>query len=578
MGKKLLWSQGLEAAQTMYVWGLLAMGVAFHAIPGANKFDIIQSFAPFYVLVAFVILGVVLFGFLEWKKGGVKTPWPLIGFVIWSTLAFILAEVRTFGFAEIFVLWIGALLFLVFSAPKSRAMLRAHLPWFALLALGFHLVVGAYAFLHTDHLRFFGFFYNPQIKADAWPNAFASFFLLAFPLALAALSRIKKFDWLKGIVVGFLLAGFWMSFSRAGFIAFGLELVVLTLFFWKDLKPKKKLIVPIICMALALVGAVFFLQQAKSSTQETTDVSDRLTFSEAAGGTSVSERLEFFTGSAKLIAMDPIFGFGPVSFKSVYPQVQQGFLALSDHPHNILLKYAVERGLPAAIFFVVFLAMLLWRNSPFDKKAESLDRFVWAGIVGLMAHSMVDFNLNFFSIAMLWWLSLAMVGRLEKKGGNLFSLVLILLILAGAGYHAKPIYGSILPRWDLIGQINGLQDSNDFEQRKLIAQEQLSYDAFDHHALAELARIAVQEGRIDDAIASYELLLKVYPKNTFEYYVEYAKLVKNFGPSEKLDSLRVDMVPLLEEFRDLEARNVHFIQSKPEGQYADELEQILGLE
>jgi O-antigen ligase len=51
----------------------------------------------------------------------------------------------------------------------------------------------------------------------------------------------------------------------------------------------------------------------------------------------------------------PMIGFGPGTFRFVQPQLQHEVLATSDHPHNVFLKLAMERGWPAATFFCFFL-------------------------------------------------------------------------------------------------------------------------------------------------------------------------------------------------------------------------------
>jgi hypothetical protein len=186
----------LKVIKKVYLYVLALLPLAMQYYPTANKFDLIRYFSPYYIVAVFILAGFALFWISE--KRVAKLNWVILAFIVFSSLSFIFADVKTFGFAEIFMLWLVGITMTFLGVKEARDELRKILP-FALSAILIANVLGGIAtYMSTDHLRFFGLFYNPEIKADAWPNAFANFFLLSFPFFLFWLfEKKKKFTSLK---------------------------------------------------------------------------------------------------------------------------------------------------------------------------------------------------------------------------------------------------------------------------------------------------------------------------------------------------------------------------------------------
>jgi tetratricopeptide (TPR) repeat protein len=115
----------------------------------------------------------------------------------------------------------------------------------------------------------------------------------------------------------------------------------------------------------------------------------------------------------------PLFGWGPYSFRFIQPRLQTSVFATSDHPHNVFLKLAMERGWPAAILFALLILGILfataWREmkqrtsllpaAMVDDDAD-LCLPVFLALSGVLLHSMIDYNLQFVAIAVPFWLLL----------------------------------------------------------------------------------------------------------------------------------------------------------------------------
>lgn len=81
---------------------------------------------------------------------------------------------------------------------------------------------------------------------------------------------------------------------------------------------------------------------------------DREVFSEAKK--SLGYRLDYWTASSRIIADHPLFGVGPGNFQAVYTQyiLPTASETVAD-PHNFAFELASLFGIPALIFFTVFL-------------------------------------------------------------------------------------------------------------------------------------------------------------------------------------------------------------------------------
>jgi Mg/Co/Ni transporter MgtE len=121
------------------------------------------------------------------------------------------------------------------ATHKSFAVTLARIISVAtLLACG----VGVFVYILQPVSRFAGTFFDYRFHTDYWPNAWAEFLLLSLPLLCWSLFLRRNRDLVKitdtelfrGIVLGFVLGCFFLSFSRGGIIALGLEVIIFMAF------------------------------------------------------------------------------------------------------------------------------------------------------------------------------------------------------------------------------------------------------------------------------------------------------------------------------------------------------------
>jgi O-antigen ligase len=569
------------------IWVLLVSPLFMFMYPRTNKVDWIEFINPLLVyslilMVAFLISRI---------KGvsQVKTPVSLLLFIVFTVAAYFFSDVRAFGFGEVLMSMIGGLTFLFFAVDENKQKLEKYLPAVLTGILLISAAVGMKAFWTTDHLRFFGFFFDPSIKANAWPNAYATFFLLTAPFVMFFFWKLPgKFSYISTILAGLLLSTFFLTYSRAGLIALIIQAAIALVLFRRSIRFSNTGVKIFLTFIFSAFLSFYAIDAVKSINWVTVDLKERITFTETLGGTSVNERAEFFAGSVELIKQKPFFGWGPMSFKWVYPQFQGGFLAISDHPHNIFLKIATERGLLAMLSFIVFMAIVFVKNNPFSSKSDLITKIGWLGIMGAFIHSMVDYNFNFFSVEIVFWFILALLSRLKETRTNFFAVMLIVAILLSGliiKLETRQFYRIIdAPTDEKIREFNPLMPLwsfhkiNDVFESELALNKQLDVNAYDTRALGGLARYEKDKGNYSNAISIYEKIIKIDPKNTFEHYLEYAKLLKDQNQTEKLRQLSTLVRPLMEEYKNLYKINLHYTQRTNEMNYVRQLEDVMAFE
>ena len=583
-------------AKLYLVSSFVIMGLLMF-FPGANKFDMLQKllFLCFFLSI--------LTGMGVWQlytgRGFRSSPrlGPLLllfGFVAITGVSSFLSPHRMFAFGEFFVLMFLALFFLSHVGRLEHQHKTLAYGVFALLIL--NLLVGAIGFVSTDHLRFFGAFFDPDVASDAWPNAFAFFFLLAFPVSLHALFHHSWNRWnpLKWLLLGAIFGAFYLSFARAAMLAFAGQLALLVLIFLPQLKQffsrEKSSIFK--GLALLVLGAVLFvspLQFLKGHFYEKTNATERFTFQEAEGGNSFTERFEYYEGALELIEEKPVFGHGPSSFRWAYLPYQQGFLALADHPHNLLLKFASERGIPATIFFCFFVLFCLFSRFPFRGPESTLYKLAFVGLMTALAHSMIDHNLNFLSNAMLFWLYLALLCKAPiHRNRSLFATFAIIfavffvntawmfvdsaerrsLVKRHLDVSSVEIetYRAVFPRW----AHHKIADSQEFHSEDLFVsalKTQIEVHPSDPRAYVRLGDFYFENEDFVQAVDYYRLATEVSPKNTFYPYAQLVLTYEELGRFKQIQNLIEDLEPLMEEYSRLYESNVHYTQSSPEMSY-----------
>ena len=430
---------------------------------------------------------VFLFTVVRWKGGkSLESTWLLMGFawlctysywvshpkrhvhlpfgvwavailyIMWTIFSYIHSTTSNYGLDE--MLRTGALIFLFLWVGRSiieeqergvDTLQTRILRIFAYVTI-IACFIGCFVYVLQPVNRFVGSFFDPRFHTDYWPNAWAQFVLLTWPVIywwsrsfqnpnlkkqdanLFLVSWNLKFVWLRQflpiIILGFVLGCLFLSYSRGAAIAlFG------QLCFWLGMSLKhnrstvdwKQIVIRGGATGLVAIVTFLCLNIVRSSFYEVQSVKEKVTFTADEGISSVSEREQFWQHSWQMTLDRPVRGWGPYSFRFIHARKQQDILATSDHAHNVFLKLSSERGLPAAILFFVLLLCVtdfeiqrrlrtttLTKDQPTadaERKIKADQILFVTGIAGVIAHNLIDYNLQFVAINLPFWLLLGII-------------------------------------------------------------------------------------------------------------------------------------------------------------------------
>jgi len=213
-------------------------------------------------------------------------------------------------------------------------------------------------------------------------NYFATILVLVIPLAFvfAAQATVPSRRWLwtsAGLLLGLEL---FLTSSRGGFLGL---LVAGVVFLYR----RRGLAGAVGVMAIMLLGLIIV----------PTDLGSRLwtvfeTETAAPAGLEASNKAHtaLFFAALRMIADNPIFGVGPLNFKSLstlYTGLEQGNIA-----HNSFLEVAAEFGIPVFVVFIMLIFAtfrILNRAARLGASPEGLQLAGWAeglrsGLIGFL--------------------------------------------------------------------------------------------------------------------------------------------------------------------------------------------------
>ncbi|MBI2117264.1 O-antigen ligase family protein [Candidatus Peregrinibacteria bacterium] len=372
------------------------------------------------------------------EDAALRTPpklWvPLMLFLLWTFISYLTSSTGNYGLDEVLRDSSLVLLFLWILRESSRNAYGAPLALRCLQVLIVSTVVAAFlgtvVYIFQPVPRFVGSFFDWRFTTDYWPNAWAELVLMVWPVALIWPfgRRLFSYSVIQLFVSGLLLASLFLSYSRAAYVAFGLQVLLWCFIRWRQEgcvrramwnRPSLGHALSILCITAGIVLSINALRMQFSPVQSAVE---KVTFTAAEGTSSITDRLQFWKQAWELAAERPLFGWGPYSFRFVQTRLQDGVFATSDHAHNVFLKLASERGLPAAVLFGAFLLtillptfqVLLRRRSPdIEQPIGQFSIFnfqfsIFLSLVGILTHLLLDFNLQFVGVALPFWLLLAL--------------------------------------------------------------------------------------------------------------------------------------------------------------------------
>jgi hypothetical protein len=187
------------------------------------------------------------------------------------------------------------------------------------------------------------------------PNLYAAFLLMTLPMWFFGVEHLKRrigrLLGNVGVLFGFVALLYTYARSGWGGMMFGMGLLGL-----RDPRVLRKLILFLVVFAVA--AQILTLATVGVGVGQVIQM--RFEQLETSG---LSARPEIFAGAISLVRQYPLLGVGLGGFRNHAITTKLTFRV--EHGHNVPLTYAAELGLPAAIAFVVMIAMVVgmaWRN------------------------------------------------------------------------------------------------------------------------------------------------------------------------------------------------------------------------
>jgi O-antigen ligase len=235
-------------------------------------------------------------------------------------------------------------------------------------------------------------------RAQAWypqPNHLALMLGRALPfLVSGALVSSRRGLW---VAVGLVGVALLLTFSTGGWLGGGVAVVVVVFVLgWRRLGLR--------IAGLGAAGLVVVFALAAAGL-----LPERLNPLRQTGGF----RLDLWLSSLEMVRDHPLLGVGPDNFGYLYQQVylREGAAAEPNlsHPHNWLLHFWLELGLPGLLAFA-WLLLTFWRNVRVALH-DSEQRWLAAGALGSMAdllvHGAIDNSYFLVDLAFVFWMTLA---------------------------------------------------------------------------------------------------------------------------------------------------------------------------
>ncbi|MDP7645722.1 MAG: O-antigen ligase family protein [Candidatus Peribacteraceae bacterium] len=550
------------------------------------------------------------------KKKSDEDPVPasiwilLMLFIVWTILSFAFSSTKNYGLDEVFRTASLALVFLWtcrFTSGKEGKAFLQNLVKFIVIGTLIAGLIGLFVYIFQPVNRFVGTFFDYRFHTDYWPNAWADWLLIAWPLIALWVVKEKRMipmllrSLVLGLVIGFLL----LSYSRGAIIAFTGQLVLwllwTVLIYWKKSSFEWKNVS--IRAGMILLTSVFVFSCAnivRSQLFPVQPITEKISFTAAEGSSSVSERSEFWKQSLFLSLKRPVLGWGPYSFRFVQPKLQTSIRATSDHPHNVILKLSMERGIIAAFLFLSILVTILYAsvNKISAKPNVPVLGFSLIAVAGLLSHSLIDYNLQFVSISMLLWILLAVLMAeskrkksivLNKKIVRTFEVLLASIVLIVAVFEAEGIVISSVGRhleargeaerallWydkanpQIISRDMHLSRANILYGQKRFAEAQNALDDYmkvnneDYRGWKIRGDIFRSQREVDSALESYEKALSFGGRfNDFGITRSKTELMIDSERWDDLALVKEDTIGLMKTYVDAVESNTHFIALSP---------------
>ena len=268
------------------------------------------------------------------------------------------------------------------------------------------------------HPRMGGWIYGPYVNH----NHYAGLMELLVPIPLViSLSRLasERIRTSAGIAAAIMVGTVFLSGSRGGMLAIFVELALFAAVLFRQ-KRGVRIALGAGAFAVVLVSLLLWLG-GKELTARVASMS-----TEARGEISGGMRFSIDRDTVHMLRQHPILGWGLGTFPVVYPQFRSFYTNFFvNEAHNDYLQLLSETGvlgLAIALWFLVVLYRKAIRKTGkwLSDVSGAVTLSCALGIVGILVHSFVDFNLQIPANAALFYVfcSLAAAPPLLQRARN----------------------------------------------------------------------------------------------------------------------------------------------------------------
>jgi len=263
-----------------------------------------------------------------------------------------------------------------------------------------------------------GWIYGPYVNH----NHYAGLVEMLLPIPLVfALSRFAQGPRkIMAAAAAAIMAGtIFLSGSRGGMLAFAVQMAVLVALFAgrdkdRDKDKGRKAAIALGIFLAITVGLLAWLGGGELTKRMASIHSE--TRSELSGGL----RLAIDRDGLRMLREKPLLGWGLGTFPEVYPQFRSFYTNFFiNEAHNDYIQLLVEMGILGLAAMLWFLAATFWQAlKKVDRWADNVNGTVTLaallGVIGILVHSFVDFNLEIPANAALFYV-LCMIAAMDPR-------------------------------------------------------------------------------------------------------------------------------------------------------------------
>lgn len=249
--------------------------------------------------------------------------------------------------------------------------------------------------------RFSGWIYGPYVNHNHYAGLMEMLAPIPMVFAFSRYARGRK-KWAAAATAALMGSTVFLSGSRGGMAAFSLQVAVFLWFVFRERSHGRIASIMATFLIASLVLVAWIGGREVSKRLATLAPQEHAVLANDIRGKINRDALRMF-------AARPILGWGAGAFRDVYPQFRSIYTdALVDHAHDDYAELLAETGVLGFAVAIWFLcaacrpALRKLKNWPSDVNgAVSLAALL--GILGILVHSFVDFNLQIPANAMLFY-------------------------------------------------------------------------------------------------------------------------------------------------------------------------------